>query len=173
MTHHYNDNCSENNNMQREVTNVQRMVLRFSKALNAKASFAIKPSSDLRDVHYLEIESISVSGIAPTSGSDPTPITKIVGVNLELNGNNYETITEDGPYTGFTEFLDNAPHNVIRYQHPCVRRFYLKGAPEKIRATRITFTDQTLGAADISAPQFTDIAIAIRVVRLQDLTAAE
>jgi len=139
-----------------------RVLLRFSKLLNDVASFTAELSQDLYNVQSIEVEEVIVAGVTNTGG---VPDTRLIAVDLDINGLSSATVTNDSEVSGIVIPIAAAPYSRVAYDNPSTRRLRELSTAQGSKVRRrfkVDITDETLGAADRTRPQFTEISIVLR-----------
>lgn len=142
---------------------MQQVLLRLSKAAGAKAEWKnVKLSTEILNTWRVCLESVQTKGATNST---------VLAVDLNLPSDTLSVATNDCDAKGFIVHAPSANAAVI-YENPEERALILNRHDNKIDRLRVTVTDESAGAADRSAPDFTDITLVLRFDRVPDGGAA-
>lgn len=146
-----------------------RVVLQFQKGASDKAVFETTLTKPIKGVMAVQVEQVTVYGVANSSG---VPTTKLLGIDLGLSppvetASNKKvsaigaaTITHENNTTKMWPLMIGyCPQGVydVRFEQPETREIVCHDTV--VEKLDVRFGDETIGASSQSAPQFTDIYI--------------
>lgn len=150
-----------------------RVLLQFQKGVNDAARFETELTSPIKNVLAVQVEQVTLYGVANSSG---VATTKLLGIdfgfdppvhtvsNKKVSAIGATTITHENNTTRmFPVLIGYCPQGVydVRYEIPESRELVCREV--EMQKLSVKFVDETIGASAQSAPQFTDVYIVLNV----------